>query len=614
MRSLPGAPAVRRVVSRSVAGASLLLAGACGDDPQTPSEFLPTGSISSTAAVASLVGTIPTVRIADTRGRGVKGLLVRWHVTSGGGKLVNDSVRTGSNGEASAGGWTLGTPAGVQTLRATADGLAPVTFTANAEPGPASRLQIVKGTGQRAVVNSVLSIAPSLRAEDFFGNPVPGVPVRFDLLTGGGTLDGAVGSTDAQGLATLAAWKLGTTSGDQLVRASSGTLQEVSFSAVAEPGPLTKLAAISRTAQEGAKRAPAPSTPGVRTTDEFGNPIGGVPVTFTAGTASGSVSSSTTLTDSSTGVARVGWTLGDAPQQTLVATSPALAGQAATFAASTFDSDFDIEVRFVGAGGTTQQREAFAKAVVRWRRILTADLHTTRVNVPAGDCESWIPAIDESINDLVIYARLAPIDGVGRVLGQAGPCYINSGTKLTTLGLMEFDLDDLPGLMANETLDAVVLHEVGHVLGIGTLWNYRRSLLMGQGTSDPYFVGEAARKHFLGGGGEFYGGVPVPVENSGGAGTRDAHWRRTVFGRELMQGYSSRGLSPLSATTVASLTDLGYPGVQQTSSDSFTFGFFAFFDSPAAMVDLQRDVADVPLIEIDAAGNRKVMRPKGGAR
>jgi hypothetical protein len=613
MRSLLRARARSRAVSRCIAGAALVLAGACGgDDPQIPTGFGPTGSISSTAAVASLVGMVPSVRITDARGRAIRNVQVRWRVTAGDGKVMNDSVLTSSTGEASSGGWTLGTVAGVQTLQATASGLAAVTFTANAEPGPATRLQIVGGTGQRASVNALVPVAPAVRVEDFFGNPVPGVPVTFAVLAGGGTLDGAAATSGSGGVANVGAWKLGTASGDQLIRAASGSLQEVSFAAVAEPGPLSRLVVASTLVQEGATRASAPSTPSVRTADEFGNPVGGVPVTFSPGTASGTVASTTVLSDPATGLASTTWTLGNAPQQTLVATSPALAGQTATFSARTFDSDFDIDVRFVGNGGTVQQREAFAKAVVRWRRILTADLQTTRLNVPAGDCESWIPAINESINDLVIYARLAPIDGVGRVLGQAGPCYINSGSRLPSLGLMEFDLDDLPNLIANETLDAVVLHEIGHVLGIGTLWSYRRSLLAGAGTSDPYFVGEAAREQFLGNGGMGYGGQPVPVENTGGAGTRDAHWRRTIFGRELMQGFSSRGLSPLSATTVASLTDLGYPGVLMSGSDSFTFGIASFFESPAAIVELRDDVADLPLVEIDASGNRKTVRPRRG--
>jgi hypothetical protein len=50
----------------------------------------------------------------------------------------------------------------------------------------------------------------------------------------------------------------------------------------------------------------------------------------------------------------------------------------------------------------------------------------------------------------------------------------------------------------------------------------------------------------------------VPVENTGGAGTRDSHWRESTFNNELMTGYLNNGSNPLSRITVASLADIGY--------------------------------------------------------
>jgi hypothetical protein len=48
------------------------------------------------------------------------------------------------------------------------------------------------------------------------------------------------------------------------------------------------------------------------------------------------------------------------------------------------------------------------------------------------------------------------------------------------------------------------------------------------------------------------------VENTGGAGTADSHWRETVFQRELMTGFVGDKPNPMSRLTVSSLEDIGY--------------------------------------------------------
>ena len=50
----------------------------------------------------------------------------------------------------------------------------------------------------------------------------------------------------------------------------------------------------------------------------------------------------------------------------------------------------------------------------------------------------------------------------------------------------------------------------------------------------------------------------MPVENTGGPGTREGHWRETVFRNELMSGFIAAPGNPMSRVTVASLGDLGY--------------------------------------------------------
>ena len=61
----------------------------------------------------------------------------------------------------------------------------------------------------------------------------------------------------------------------------------------------------------------------------------------------------------------------------------------------------------------------------------------------------------------------------------------------------------------------------------------------------------------------------MPVENSqGSAGTRDGHWRESVFKTEVMTGFVD-DVNPLSAVTVESLGDLGYI-VNTTLADPYS--------------------------------------------
>jgi len=103
-----------------------------------------------------------------------------------------------------------------------------------------------------------------------------------------------------------------------------------------------------------------------------------------------------------------------------------------------------------------------------------------------------------------------------------------------------------------------------------------------------------------------YTGTPVPVEATGGAGTRDVHWRETVFDHELMTGWVDANSNPLSATTIGSLQDLGY-GVDVSRADLFDLAHPAALrgidlPSAGAAVFLGSDVRREPPMFLDADG------------
>jgi Leishmanolysin len=202
---------------------------------------------------------------------------------------------------------------------------------------------------------------------------------------------------------------------------------------------------------------------------------------------------------------------------------------------------YDIKVRILG-GLNSRQQAAFKTASAFWGRIISAD-------VPSASVDG------EVIDDLLVEAVGTRIDGVGRILGQAGPTHLRPGTMLPVKGHMEFDRDDLARMETDRSLDRVIMHEMGHVIGIGTLWR-PKNLLAARGSANPTFTGAKTQREYA----RLAGGIarPVPVENTGGPGTREGHWRDRIFGNELMTGFISPGANPISRVTLASLEDLGY--------------------------------------------------------
>lgn len=202
---------------------------------------------------------------------------------------------------------------------------------------------------------------------------------------------------------------------------------------------------------------------------------------------------------------------------------------------------FNIQINY--AGFTTSQRAIFEQAAAKWESVIVGDLPNATYNGVVVD-------------DLLINANSTAIDGVGGTLGQAGYDRARTtGTKLPYHGNMEFDSADLASMERDGSLLNVIVHEIGHVLGFGTLWQ-AKGLLSGAGTSNPIFTGPQATAAYNAIFGTSAGGVPV--ENAGGGGTRDAHWRESSFNTEIMTGYINAGTNPLSRITIASFADLGY--------------------------------------------------------
>ena len=271
---------------------------------------------------------------------------------------------------------------------------------------------------------------------------------------------------------------------------------------------------------------------------------------------------------------------------------------------------YQIEVReSPGVTLTASQRTAVDNAAARWESLVTGDLSPVPY-VGTPGCSADVPSLNETIDDLVIYLEFVPIDGPSGVLGSAGPCLIRGSGNLPLLGGMRFDTADLANLEAQGRLEDVIVHEMGHVLGIGTLWSLFG--LLNDPTSpspavinDTWFSGTAATAAFNAVGGTGYtGGAIVPLENDNvifEEGSLNGHWRESVFSNELMTPAIGFGANPLSVVSTESLADLGY-AVNSSGADPFSLSFSLVESEPSLVIRLDDDIWQGPIQIVDAQG------------
>ncbi len=440
-----------------------------------------------------------------------------------------------------------------------------------------------------------------IRVLDASGQPISGSPVRFVPLDGGG--GAAPDPRPSAGDGTVVfLWSLAPVAGVQRLRIeTTGPVQTLSLTAT--PAVAHALELVSGDAQTGTATMALADSLRVRTVDVHGNPVPDTEVRWEA--PDGGVASPTPSTTDASGSAAAAFTLGAS-----LGTYEALAvleGRDTVSFSAVADTEappsaFQVDLEIVGTMSPAAQSDVMA-ALSRWEEMIIGDLDDVTADIPAGYCGISHAAFNGTVDDVRVFVEITPMDGPGGVLGSAGPCVIRSGSMLPAFGVVRLDSADVASLQSDGSFDQVILHELGHVLGIGSLWSHH-TLLFGEGGSDPYFTGSGAIQRY-----EDLGGTPtgqVPVENTGGSGTRDAHWRESVLGHELMTGWLNRGSSnPISAITLSSLTDMGYV-VDGSRAESYSL--------PGAPVADTYGRPPMPLIEVAPPAPVRVIDASGRLR
>jgi hypothetical protein len=137
---------------------------------------------------------------------------------------------------------------------------------------------------------------------------------------------------------------------------------------------------------------------------------------------------------------------------------------------------------------------------------------------------------------------------------------------------MNFDSDDIDILFINGTLDNLILHELGHSLGFGTLWQLNGVLNAG----GDEFIGTNATVAWQ----SEFGQTGTPdVETEGGPGTAGGHWNENLdgsgltgitdsLGRDMRDELMTGWLNPnsfISELTLASFRDIGFTTANATA-------------------------------------------------
>ena len=264
----------------------------------------------------------------------------------------------------------------------------------------------------------------------------------------------------------------------------------------------------------------------------------------------------------------------------------------ASFSVAVLEADigsYNIDLISITAM-TETQAAAYRNGAEKWMRVLAGtELPDMPVgaDIPVGCWDEVSDRRVDSVDDLLLVVAVGTFESA-RTIASAGSCRRHADSMLPWMGRVKFNERYLAEIEADGGLEEVVLHEMGHTLGLGS-YDWRQFDLLANPTltwlwitvlhnpgEDTHFTGPLAVEAFEAAGGTNYtDGDRVPVENCSGSGSGDAHWRELywsdevedsdcregeiLLGGELMSPRYNFGVrAPLSNITIQALADMGY--------------------------------------------------------
>jgi hypothetical protein len=216
---------------RASLAALLLTVGLVGcqqvAEPPTPDNLVVVQGNLQTAAAGTLLPTSVVVRVRAEDGTPVEGAPVGFSVRAGGGVVEPATGLSDANGEVKT-RWTLGSQQNIHELLASVPGVEAVTIVATGILP--SDLLVAQGNNQSGKAGSALPVQIVLRVVGSSNTPIPGVPVSLTVTSGGGSINPATSTTNANGEITVR-WTLGNQTGLQNIQAAALNLAPILLSA-----------------------------------------------------------------------------------------------------------------------------------------------------------------------------------------------------------------------------------------------------------------------------------------------------------------------------------------------------------------------------------------------
>lgn len=228
------------------------------------------------------------------------------------------------------------------------------------------------------------------------------------------------------------------------------------------------------------------------------------------------------------------------------------------------------------------ERALFTDGIAFWDDIIVGHLdgvdRTFSLEVDTFD--------QPAVNGVVLLGSAGPRN-IAVTQPTAGAQRADGRFVIAQGGFAQFNLNPDAGALSFAT----VLHEIGHTLGIGTLWEINNVYEDGSGEYTGAAGLAAFQQEFLGQEDATF----VPVELDGGPGTANGHWNEGIVGQSAFgatgiltangQDLGSELLTGLlgfnepiflSQLTIGSLTDIGFEVIPEPTTAAFAvLGLFA---------------------------------------